>query len=78
MSGDGFEGHGDFTSDDPWERFIAHQAAKGRAIPAPLEAYEATRSDLCDCGHWSRHHNVGKHGGCGHCECRCFNPSEAS
>jgi hypothetical protein len=26
---DSFEGHGDFNSDDPMERFIAHQAAKG-------------------------------------------------
>lgn len=26
----GFEGHGDFYSDDPVERWIAHQAAKGR------------------------------------------------
>ncbi len=26
----GFEGHGDFYSDDPMERWIAHQAAKGR------------------------------------------------
>lgn len=27
---DSFEGHGDFNSDDPMERYIAHQAAKGR------------------------------------------------
>jgi hypothetical protein len=26
----GFEGHGDFTSDDPMERWTAHQASKGR------------------------------------------------
>lgn len=25
----GFEGWGDFDSDDPWQRFIAHEAAKG-------------------------------------------------
>jgi hypothetical protein len=25
----GFEGIGDFNSSDPWERYIAHQAAKG-------------------------------------------------
>lgn len=33
----GFEGHGDFDSDDPYERYIAHQAAKGRSIPPPLD-----------------------------------------
>lgn len=26
----GFEGHGDFYSADPFERYVAHQAAKGR------------------------------------------------
>lgn len=29
----GFEGIGDFNSDDPWERYIAHQAAKGNYPP---------------------------------------------
>lgn len=41
MSGEGFEGIGDFDSSDPWERFRAHQAAKGRSVPAPLEQIEA-------------------------------------
>jgi hypothetical protein len=27
----GFEGRGDFDSADPWERYAAHQAAKGRS-----------------------------------------------
>ncbi len=35
---DGFEGIGDFDSADPWERYMAHQAAKGTA---PLEQIEA-------------------------------------
>lgn len=40
----GFEGIGDFDSDDPWQRYIAHQAAKGN-YPSPrlevrLEEYE--------------------------------------
>jgi hypothetical protein len=26
---DSFEGHGDFNSSDPWERYAAHRAAKG-------------------------------------------------
>lgn len=30
----GFEGIGDFDSDDPFERHAAHQAAKGRAVAA--------------------------------------------
>jgi hypothetical protein len=49
-----------------------------------LEAHEAGQhehresdcpecSDLCRCGHWSRHHSIGRHGGCGHCDCRGFN-----
>ena len=33
----GFEGIGDFDSDDSWERYNAHQAAKGRTsfVPDP-------------------------------------------
>lgn len=27
---DSFEGRGDFNSSDPYERYVAHQAAKGR------------------------------------------------
>jgi len=29
----GFEGIGDFDSNDPWQRHIAHQAAKGNYPP---------------------------------------------
>ena len=28
----GFEGVGDFSSDDPWQRHIAHEAAKGNRL----------------------------------------------
>ena len=34
----GFEGHGDFDSDDPWERYAAHQAAKGRSYVTAEQA----------------------------------------
>ncbi len=40
-----------------------------RAYETPIPG-----SDVCECGHWSRHHNIGKHGGCGHCSCRKFKP----
>lgn len=36
MDDPGFEGIGDFSSDDPWQRYIAHQAAKGN-YPPPTE-----------------------------------------
>ena len=29
----GFEGIGDFDSDDPMQRYLAHQAAKGNLVP---------------------------------------------
>ena len=29
----GFEGIGDFDSEDPWQRYAAHQAAKGNLNP---------------------------------------------
>jgi hypothetical protein len=41
MSDPGFEGIGDFGSADPWQRHIAHQAAKGnyppRYVPPTLD-----------------------------------------
>ena len=30
------------------------------------------QADMCECGHWTRHHSVGKHNGCGHCGCKGF------
>lgn len=42
----GFEGHGDFDSDDPYERYIAHQAAKGRSIPPPLDIDRDRQGDV--------------------------------
>lgn len=44
--------------------------------PAGLEAADDER-DQCVCGHWSRHHNVGKRGGCGHCGCAYFAPTDS-
>lgn len=31
-------------------------------------------SDVCQCGHWSRHHSVGTRESCGHCTCGGFSP----
>lgn len=42
--GDGFEGIGDFDSDDPYQRYIAHQAAKGNY---PRPARENARCPNC-------------------------------
>jgi hypothetical protein len=39
----GFEGIGDFDSDDPWQRYIAHQAAKG---DWPTRGEAARRRDM--------------------------------
>lgn len=33
----GFEGVGDFDSPDPWQRYTAHQAAKGRSHATPQQ-----------------------------------------
>lgn len=43
MSGPGFEGIGDFGSDDPWQRYIAHQAAKGNYPRQPLDGDKVRR-----------------------------------
>lgn len=63
-----------------------HRAERGEwildraraALAAAGEQPDTTltdESDVCECGHWSRHHTVGKHGGCGHCTCAGFAPS---
>lgn len=46
----GFEGIGDFDSDDPWQRYIAHQAAKGRLMPTTefLEKLGTNMSEMAE------------------------------
>ena len=48
----GFEGHGDFDSADPWERYAAKQASRGRkSLPSPEQidlARKKAREDRPD------------------------------
>lgn len=61
----GFEGVGDFDSDDPWERYAAHQAAKGRW---PSGGGGPTPSFTCPkCGMTSYHPEDVRQGYCGSC-----------
>ena len=42
----------------------------------PEDNDDVVQSDVCECGHWTRHHTIGKHDGCGHCDCKGFSPTE--
>lgn len=43
----GFEGIGDFNSNDPYERYLAHQAAKGNLPYKVLGKRENTKCPNC-------------------------------
>lgn len=58
----GFEGIGDFGSNDPWQRFIAHEAAKGNLRSEPKEA---PRCPNCDRVMSNREHD--EQGQCNDC-----------
>jgi hypothetical protein len=44
----GFEGIGDFDSADPWQRYIAHQAAKGNYPTRRQAQAERDRKFVCE------------------------------
>ena len=70
----GFEGIGDFDSDDPWQRHIAHQAAKGN-YPRPVffAVPDGEPTDACAlCGIHRKHAGNADACGDGYLQAGCF------
>lgn len=72
----GFEGIGDFDSDDPWQRYIAHQAAKGNyPIPPGKPVPPVREVRYCpNCGRVMSEREYQEQGQCNDCEDGLFPP----